>query len=71
MYVCKQKHVQTLESYTLSTPPHLGVSPGIVVMGGDSCSKGRELESRQGILDGHFFTVICCKNCNVRLKRQK
>jgi len=24
-----------------------------------------------GILDGHFFTYICFKNCNVCLKRPK
>ena len=29
-------------------------SPGLVVMGGDSCSKGREFESWHHILDGHF-----------------
>ena len=28
-------------------------SPGLVVMGGDSCSKGRGFESRRRILDGH------------------
>ena len=38
---------------------------GLVVMGGDSCSKGRQFESWHHILDGHFFTYICCKNCNV------
>ena len=27
-------------------------------MGGDSCSKGCEFESRHHILDGHFFTYI-------------
>ena len=32
-------------------------------MGGDSCSNGHEFESRHRILDGHFFTFICCKNC--------
>ena len=37
-------------------------SPGLVVMGGDSHSKGRGFESRHHILDGHFFTYICCKN---------
>ena len=42
-----------------------GGSPGLVVMGGDSCSKGREFESQHRILDGHFFTFICCKICNV------
>ena len=32
----------------------LGGTPGLVVMGGDSCSKGCEFESRHCILDGHF-----------------
>ena len=35
-----------------------GRSPGLVVMGGDSCSKGREFESWHRILDGHFITYI-------------
>ena len=48
-----------------------GGSPGLVVMGGGSRSKGRGFESRRRILDGHFFTFICCKNCNVCLKRPK
>ena len=30
-----------------------GVSPGLVVMGGDSCFKGSEFESWHHILDGH------------------
>ena len=42
-----------------------------MVMGRDSCSKVRGFESRDRILDGHFFTYICCKNCNVCLKRPK
>ena len=47
-------------------------SPGLVVMGGDSCSKGRGFESLQHLLDGHFFTYICCKNCSgVCLERPK
>ena len=51
---------------------NLGGSPGIVVMGRDSHSKGHGFESRHRILDGHFFTYICCKNCNdVCLKRPK
>ena len=33
-------------------------SPGPVVMGGDSCSKGRGFESWTWILDGDFFTYI-------------
>ena len=31
----------------------MGVSPGLVVMGGDSCSEGRGFESRHHILDGN------------------
>ena len=42
-----------------------------MVMGGDSRSKGRRLESQRRILDGHFFTLICCKNCIVYLQRTK
>ena len=49
----------------------MGGSPGLVVMGGASCSKGREFEFRYRILDGHFFTFNCYKNCNLRLKKTK
>ena len=49
----------------------LGGSPGLVVMGGESCSKGREFESWHHILDGHLFTFIGCKNCNLYLKKTK
>ena len=42
-----------------------------MVMVRESRSKGRELEFLHCILDGHFFTYICCKNCNVCLKRPK
>ena len=48
-----------------------GGSPGLVVMGDDSCSKGRGFESRCHMLDGIFVTLICCKNCVVCLKRPK
>ena len=34
-------------------------------MGGDACSEGSGFESQDRILDGHFFTFICCKICNV------
>ena len=40
-------------------------------MGGDSCPEGCGFESLHLILDGHFFTLICCKSCNVCLKRRK
>ena len=42
----------------------LGGSPGLVVMGGDSCSKDHGFKSWHLILDGHFFALICCKFCN-------
>ena len=40
-----------------------------MVIGGDSCSKGRGFTSQHCILNGTFFTFICCKNCNVCCKR--
>ena len=36
----------------------LGGSSGLVVMGGDSCTKGLELKSQYHILDGHFSHVF-------------
>ena len=49
----------------------VGWRPGLVVMGRDSGSEGCGFKSWHHILDGHFFTYICCKNCNVCLKRPK
>ena len=46
----------------------MGGSPGVVVMGGDSWSEGCGFKSKHCILDGHSFSLICCKNCNVCLK---
>ena len=40
-------------------------------MGDDLYSRGRGFESQRHILDGHFFTFICFKNCIVRLRRPK
>ena len=37
----------------------------------DSCSRGPRFKSQRHILDGHCFTLICCKNCIVCLKRPK
>ena len=48
-----------------------GGSPGLVVMGGDSCSKGRESKSQDHILDGHFFILICWENGKFYLKGTK
>ena len=39
----------------------LGGSPGLVVMGRDSCSKGRGFESRHRILDGLFSHIFVVK----------
>ena len=38
-----------------------GGTPGLEVMGGDSCSKGREFESWDCILDGHFSHLFVVK----------
>ena len=42
-----------------------------MVMGDNSCSRGRGFESQCCILDGDFSTLICGKNCIVYLKRPK
>ena len=42
-----------------------------MVIGRDSRSVGCGFVSWHRILDGHFFTYICCKNCIVCLKRPK
>ena len=64
--VCTYSFLSNMASTTFQL---LGGSPGLVVMGDDSCSRGCEFESRRRILDGHFFTFICCKNCIVWLKK--
>ena len=40
-----------------------------MVMGGDSHFEGFGFESEHHILDGHFFTLTCCKHHNVYLKK--
>ena len=53
-----------------------GGSPGLVVLGEDSCSKGHELESQHHILDGHFShlfvvkIVMCVWKDENKLKRR-
>ena len=43
-----------------------------MIMGRDSRSEGCGFESWNRILNGHFFTLICCKICDdVCLKRPK
>ena len=41
-----------------------------MVLGG-GYSGGRRFEYKHQILDGHSFTLYCCKNCNFCLKRPK
>ena len=36
-------------------------SPGLVVMGGDSCPKGRGFKSGHRILNGHFSQIFVVK----------
>ena len=38
-----------------------GGSPGLVVMGGDSCSEGCGFESQHRILNGHFPHIFVVK----------
>ena len=38
-----------------------GGSPGLVVMGGDSCSEGCGFEPQPCILDGHFSHLFAVK----------
>ena len=47
----------------------MGGSPGLVVMGGDSCSEGRGFESQCCILDGHFSHQFVVKLYYVCLKK--
>ena len=39
----------------------MGGSPGLVVMGGDSCSKGCGFKSWHCILDGHYSHIFVVK----------
>ena len=42
-------------------------SPGLVVMGDESCSRGHGFKSRRCILDGHFITSFVVKIGRVRI----
>ena len=46
-----------LTNFRLKNFTILGRSPGLVVMGGDSCFRGCKFESQHRILDGHFSHV--------------
>ena len=47
----------------------MGGSPGLVVMAGDSCSKGRVFETWCRLLYGHFFTYVYVSKIEICLKR--
>ena len=49
----------------------LGGSPGLVVMGDYSCSRGQGVWISAPYTGWAFFTLICCENSIVCLKRSK
>ena len=51
--VVKTKKQGPATAYYFKKPMRLGRSLGLVVMGGDSCSEGREFESQHRTLDGN------------------
>ena len=49
----------------------MGGSRGLVVRGGDSCSKGRQFESRHCILDGFFSHAYLLKDLQCVFEKTK
>ena len=47
-----------------------GGSPGLVVLCDDSCLRVHGVKTQRQILDGHCFTLICCKICIVFFKKR-
>ena len=45
----------------IKTLQYMRGSSGLVVVGNDSCLRGHGSESQCDILDGSFFTTLCCK----------
>ena len=54
---CKQSH-KVKDKYCKT---FIGRRPGLLVVGGDSCPRGREFKSQRRLLDGSFLPFICCK----------
>ena len=48
-----------------------GGNPGLVVIRGDSCSKGRGFEIQHYILDGHFLHIFVVKNVMMFFEKKK
>ena len=51
-FLAKVAQLFSLKSLSSKKAHSLGGSPGLVVMGGDSCSEGRGFESQRRKLDG-------------------
>ena len=51
---CFDYQMWKLSEGKISFKETLGGSPGLVAMGGDSCSEGCRFESQHSILDGRF-----------------
>ena len=70
--ICHKKLLNILYNFKiwgkLIAVAMLGTWAG-VVMWLDSCFEGCGFESQLRILDGHFFTLVCCKNSNVCWKK--
>ena len=64
-------HLFLLKCFMGKQISSMGGSPGLVVMGRDSCSEGCGFKSRHRILDGHFSHIFVVKIVNVCLKRPK
>ena len=63
-------HITTLDSQVViyEHKMFMGLTTGLVVMGGVSCLRGCGFESEHRILEGPDFTLVCFENC---LKRPK
>ena len=54
------KYTQWIKKFEQPKGKNTG-SPGLVVMGRDSCSEGCGFESQHQILDGHFSHIVVVK----------
>ena len=67
-YSRKYKHFTSkYDSRVIIYEPKMFIrlAAGIVVIIGHSCSEGRRFEFQHRLLDGHFFSLICSKICDV------
>ena len=58
---CRERERERVTTPFKPNMAQLGGRPGLVVMGGNSCSRGREFESWHRILDGHFHIYFFVK----------